>query len=684
MNEENFFIKQESPPSGWRAVWYKITAPTAYLNAEDYYYSRLLLTLLVVFILGSGMQLLAGIVLSEKAVVLAAAAVLVLNVLVYVITRRRHALLAARILIAAYFFLALLAALEDNKQSFPLLLFTLIIPLLLTSFFLSQRAILAVGAAALVMVFLAGILLGNFPSLTELFFVFAVAAFLLKANAHYQHQLNQVQQARLAFSEKYYRTLVESAQEGIWVVDAEGTTTYVNQSMADMLGYTVEEMKGTHHSKFYPEDFLEQGRQIFLQLKQGEKIYNMDRRLLHREGSVVLAMVSAQPIYDEQGVFTGLLRMVADITQRKKAEEALRQNEERFRTLVDVMAEGMIVLDERGIITRCNESAERILKLTTDQIVGTSLIEQRWQTIHKDGTPFLTEDFPGVVTLRTREPQSSVTMGFYRPDGSVVWLSINSRPLHQGGVVISFSDITYQVEIQERLQQRNEELVSVQSIAAAIAASLDPDLVLKMLARQAAGLLKAEGCVIYEIRNGEAWAVAGHGPEHWVKDELLNLEKHPLTVILNQLTKPRQILAEYTTEHLSYVLKYGIESMLLVPLYYQGQQLGSAVLIDKRSERQFSGWDVSLIQMLMHHAAIAIHNARLFKQLGESEERYRSLIELSQDAIVVQTYEYQILYANPAALRLFGVSDLEAMQHYRVLDLVAPEEHERVIETMRF
>jgi PAS domain S-box-containing protein len=152
-----------------------------------------------------------------------------------------------------------------------------------------------------------------------------------------------------------------------------------------------------------------------------------------------------------------------DITGRKQAEEALRKSEDRYRSVIAAMQDGLIVLDADGSIRACNGSAERILGLSAAQIKGRTAVDPRWRAIHEDGSPFPGETFPAAVTMRTGQPCSKVIMGVYKPDGSLTWISINSEPLFEsdgtlGGVVASFEDITEHRRTEAALHQVSTEL----------------------------------------------------------------------------------------------------------------------------------------------------------------------------------------------------------------------------------
>ncbi len=125
-------------------------------------------------------------------------------------------------------------------------------------------------------------------------------------------------------SEQRFRLLVEAAQEGIWTLDADNRTTYVNRFQAEMFGYTVDEMMGRHVAEFMDEEGRQSVARNLEQRRQGRSSVH-DLKFLHRDGRPVWTRVSSNPLHDEEGRYTGALAMVSDITQRREAEEQVRQ-----------------------------------------------------------------------------------------------------------------------------------------------------------------------------------------------------------------------------------------------------------------------------------------------------------------------------------------------------------------------
>ncbi len=174
-------------------------------------------------------------------------------------------------------------------------------------------------------------------------------------------------------------------------------------------------------------------------------------------------------------------RTINEIGERKRAEEALRESKERYRSVIAAIAEGVVLQQADGQITACNASAEKILGLSTQQILGRTSVDPRWQAIREDGSPFPGENHPAIVTLLTGKPQSNVVMGIHKPEGTTTWISINSQPLwhpedeHPYAVVTSFSDITVrkQAEVALRASEAKYRTLVEKIPAVTYVASLD-------------------------------------------------------------------------------------------------------------------------------------------------------------------------------------------------------------------
>lgn len=100
---------------------------------------------------------------------------------------------------------------------------------------------------------------------------------------------------------------------------------------------------------------------------------------------------------------------------------------------------GIVLQLADGTIAACNAAAQKILGMTIDQLQDASSVNCPWQTIHPDGTTFPGEAHPAMVALTTGEPCTQIEMGFYKPDGDLVWLRLDAQPLFQRGEVAPYA-----------------------------------------------------------------------------------------------------------------------------------------------------------------------------------------------------------------------------------------------------
>jgi PAS domain S-box-containing protein len=141
---------------------------------------------------------------------------------------------------------------------------------------------------------------------------------------------DMAEQKRTETSEERYRRVVETAEEGIWALDTTARTTFANPKMAQMLGYSVQEMQGKHLFDFmYMED--KSLAEAKLACRQQGMCEQHEFRFRRKDGTEIWTLISTNPSFDDGGNYTGALAMVSEITERKRTEEALRESEERLR-----------------------------------------------------------------------------------------------------------------------------------------------------------------------------------------------------------------------------------------------------------------------------------------------------------------------------------------------------------------
>jgi len=183
---------------------------------------------------------------------------------------------------------------------------------------------------------------------------------------------------KLEASEERYRRIVETAEEGIWVLDENNNTVFVNHKMAGMLGYGVAEMVGQPFLKFIDGGVL--GVERGEELRRRGVVEQRDVKLRRRDGNVLWGISVMSPIFDENGRYAGALTMLTDITERKQAEDALREAEVRYRSIFEQSPDGVLIIDPATMKPlEFNETAARQLGYTMAEFTGIAVTDYEAQ-----------------------------------------------------------------------------------------------------------------------------------------------------------------------------------------------------------------------------------------------------------------------------------------------------------------
>ncbi len=175
-------------------------------------------------------------------------------------------------------------------------------------------------------------------------------------------------------SERRYREIFETAEEGIWLVDAEANTEEVNHRMAQMLGYTIDEMQGRHLFDFMDEEACKKVETNLDRHRRGTAEKH-DFRLRTKSGADLWTIMGTAPMYSSQGVYIGALRMVTDITERKLSEAAIKQERDFAEGLIETAPFIVLVLDPQGNILRFNSFMEKLSGYALEEVKGCSWFE---------------------------------------------------------------------------------------------------------------------------------------------------------------------------------------------------------------------------------------------------------------------------------------------------------------------
>lgn len=191
---------------------------------------------------------------------------------------------------------------------------------------------------------------------------------IISKSVSYAIERKKIENA-LRESEKKYKNIVDTILEGLWTTDTKGKTTYVNRQLAKMLGYSPEEILNQPFFNFVDESLRNDAKKLFDRRRKGIKD-RYDFRFVKKDSSIIWVIVSASPIFDENGKFVGALGLLTDITKRKLMEQSLEKSVQVWDSTFNAIADTVCIVDQDGKITNCNAASQTLFKKACKDIIG--------------------------------------------------------------------------------------------------------------------------------------------------------------------------------------------------------------------------------------------------------------------------------------------------------------------------
>ncbi len=260
---------------------------------------------------------------------------------------------------------------------------------------------------------------------------------------------------KLEISKEKYRYLIENSMEGVWVIDSNAISTLVNPSLANMLGYSIEEIIGNSLFSFMDK---EQKRITEFHLEKRKKGISEERDgiFIHKNGNEVYLRIRATPIFSTEGNYEGTYAFLEDITHHKIAEQKIKESEEKFRTMAEQSFMGIIILQD-GVFKYFNEQAAKMNRYSMEEIRNWEAYEFQ-KLIHPDDREFV------MGQVRKKQVGDPDVVAHYkyrviRKDKEVIWVENFSKTINYEGRPADFVmtiDISDKIKSEENLKESEE------------------------------------------------------------------------------------------------------------------------------------------------------------------------------------------------------------------------------------
>jgi two-component system NtrC family sensor kinase len=455
----------------------------------------------------------------------------------------------------------------------------------------------------------------------------------------------------------------------------------------------------------------------------GKETIPIEHRIVHKDGSLRWIRNAHVPRFDELGRMVAYDGLITEITERKKAEDEMRESGEKYRALFEASMDAIFLETITGGILDCNTSACNLFGYTKEELLKLSVTDLVPQEVAINlPTVISKEVIGGGITLETLNK---------RKDGQIFPCDISTRLITVGGekrVIAYVRDTTerklvekarmnqmeaetraiiaenawldLEKEIVERkraenaLEQRARQLTLINEVGARIAAVLDLESLLERAAKLIEQSFRYYHVALFTLdtENNELVMMAKSGSfaHYYQPSHRIKLSEGMVGWVG---THKEKLLANDVLSESRYVNFYPdvINSLseLTVPIRLGNEMLG-VLDIQSPLRNAFDDNDVLVIETMANQVAVAIENARLYKAmerelverkqaevaLKESEKRYRTLVDTDPDAIFYFSRDMQVILCNQRAARLYGVESPDQMIGMSAINLWGPENHD--------
>jgi PAS domain S-box-containing protein/putative nucleotidyltransferase with HDIG domain len=431
-------------------------------------------------------------------------------------------------------------------------------------------------------------------------------------------------------SEERFRALIQNAADLIVVIDVEGVMRYVSPSSERIMGYIPEEAVGKNFLDWvHPEDMPIAKRSLASRGKTpGTSQAIVEIRGLHKNGIWRVIEVLGTNLLAEPAI-QGIVMNMRDITERKQAEEALRESEEKYRMLFEEAPVGIAISTLEGKIIDLNKGQAEMIGRTVEELRGKNVNEYY---IESDKRIEMIEVLKSTGKVRDFE------MNLRRSDGSIITELLNLDNVQIGTInyILAIGrDITERKLSADRIQRQLEHLTALSGIDRVISANFDLKLSLSEILNHVTIELGIDAADILILNSGlqilEFSAERGFRTKAIRKRQVRLGEgyagraarEHKLVQVPNIQDEPDSLFLTTLLAGEDFVCYYG------VPLIIKGQVKGVLEVFHRAALRPDSEW-FDFLNTLAGQAAIAVEIATLF----ESLQRSNSELFMAYDATI--------------------------------------------------
>ncbi len=482
-------------------------------------------------------------------------------------------------------------------------------------------------------------------------------------------------------SEERYRTIIGTIEDGYYEVDLAGNFTFFNDVMCRIYGYPKEELLGLNYKRYTDKNTAKKLFQIFNEIcRTGNPCDGYDYELIRKDGTKRYIEASASLIKDASNKPAGIRGIVRDITERKEIEEALRESENKFRSLVEHPIIGVYLIQD-GLFKYVNPRCAEIHGYKVEEMIGKMgpkqmTLPEDWSIVEESISKRLRgeEDFIHYeirIVAKNREVRNVEIFG--------------SRAIYQGrpAVLGTTLDITERTKVEETLRRSEEtakrlaqENAIIAEIGRIVSSTLDIEGIYGHFAEEAKKLIPFDRIAINTVNDESGTVTVAYVTGVDVKDRLKGTSiplagtlagevVHARKGMIIQGEDPKKVTDRFPGLAASF--QAGIRSLMAIPLISKDEVVG-ALHFHSTQPNGYHEKDLRLAEEVGNQIAGAIANAQLFierrraeEALRQSEEKYRTILTNIEEGYYEVDLAGSFTFFNDSMCRILGYPKEELM-----------------------
>jgi len=493
---------------------------------------------------------------------------------------------------------------------------------------------------------------------SRLWIQFSIEPLMLNGKKHLILALHDNTQRKKAEEEKLktekrYRSLIEHAPDGIVLIDESGEMKFASNSAMHMFGYDASEIININPIELtHPEDLQLVLSKLNDLLANPHKVHTLEYRFKHADGSWHWIQSTFSNLLSDKSVEAIVINF-RDITESVLAAEELKQSEQKYRLLAANVSDVIWTMDKNFKYTYISPSIFQLRGFTQDEVMNEdfeiSMTKESLQKVREQISNSLIEKPRG-----EHAKPSVLDIQQKRKDGTLIWVEISVRFIYNSekeriGAVGVSRDITKRKQAEDELKESRQQLLDIIDFLPDATFVIDNDK--KVIAWNKAMAEMTGARKKDMIGKGEYdYSIPFYGKRQMQLLDLIDIDDKELQSRYSNMRKIGNSLYAETYTPALYQGKGGFISVFGAPLFNSnGIRIGSIESIRDITESK-----------------------KAEQALKESEEKYRSMVDLLPDAVIIHS-EGKILFANSAARKMVGIKSMNQITTKTIMEFVHPD-----------